>query len=45
MDVEEAIMRMEMLNHSFFIFTDFDTEAISVVYKRKDGGYGCIECE
>ena len=44
MDVEEAIIKMEMLNHSFYIFTDFDTESISVVYKRKDGGYGCIEC-
>ena len=45
MDVDEAIMRMEMLGHSFFIYTDFDTDAISVVYKRKDGGYGCIETE
>ncbi len=43
MDLEEAIMRMEMLNHSFFIFTDEETERASVVYKRNDGGYGCIE--
>lgn len=43
MDMEEAIMRMEMLNHSFFIFTDEETDKISVVYKRNDGGYGCIE--
>ena len=45
MDVEEAIMRMEMLNHNFFIYTDLDTDKISVVYKRKNGGYGCIETE
>lgn len=45
MDLEEAIMRMEMLNHSFFIYTDSETEQISVVYKRNDGGYGCIETE
>lgn len=45
MDLEEAIMRMEMLNHSFFIFTDSETDKISVVYKRNDGGYGCIETE
>ncbi len=45
MDLEEAIMRMEMLNHSFFIFTDEETDQIAVVYKRNDGGYGCIETE
>lgn len=43
MDVDEAIMRMEMLNHNFFIYFDIETNAISVVYKRKRGGYGCIE--
>ena len=45
MDLDEAIMRMEMLNHSFFIYTDVETDGISVVYKRSDGGYGCIEVE
>ncbi|NLA78554.1 MAG: ribosomal subunit interface protein, partial [Erysipelothrix sp.] len=34
---------MEMLGHSFFIFTDEETEAIAVVYKRHDGGYGLLE--
>ncbi|MDI9518523.1 MAG: ribosome-associated translation inhibitor RaiA, partial [Bacillota bacterium] len=43
MDVEEAIMRMEMLGHSFFIYNDVETEAIAVVYKRNDGRYGLIE--
>lgn len=45
MDIDEAIMRMEMLNHNFFIYKDEDTNNISVVYKRADGGYGCIETE
>ncbi len=45
MDLEEAIMRMEMLGHDFFIFTDNETDKISVVYRRKNGGYGCIETE
>ncbi|HCY07196.1 MAG: ribosome-associated translation inhibitor RaiA [Erysipelotrichaceae bacterium] len=45
MDVEEAIMRMEMLGHSFFIYNDVETEAIAVVYKRNDGRYGLIETE
>lgn len=45
MDIEEAILRMNMLNHSFFIYTDEETDTVSVVYKRHDGGYGLIETE
>ena len=44
MDVEEAIMQMELLDHSFFVFRDVDNNGImSIVYKREDGGYGLIE--
>lgn len=43
MVLDEAIMRMEMLSHSFFIYKDADSEKIAVVYKRNDGGYGLIE--
>ena len=43
MILDEAIMRMEMLSHSFFIYKDIDSEKIAVVYKRNDGGYGLIE--
>lgn len=45
MDLDEAIMRMEMLGHKFFIYTDSETEDIAVVYKRNNGGYGLIETE
>ena len=45
MDLEEAIMRMEMLGHDFFIYRDDETHEINVVYARHDGGYGCIEVE
>lgn len=45
MDLDEAIMRMEMLDHSFFIYKDIETNEIAVVYKRHDGGYGLIETE
>lgn len=45
MDLDEAIMRMEMLGHAFFIYTDNDTKDVAVVYKRNNGGYGCIETE
>ncbi len=45
MELDEAIMRMEMLNHSFFIYRDDETKEVAVVYKRNDGGYGLIETE
>lgn len=45
MDLEEAILKMEMLGHSFFIYTDSETETVSVVYRRNKGGYGLIETE
>lgn len=45
MDLEEAILKMEMLNHTFFIYTDDETDEIAVVYQRLDGGYGLLEVE
>ena len=42
-DEEEAIVQMELLGHSFFVFKNVDTDKINVVYKRKDGDYGIIE--
>lgn len=45
MDLDDAIMRMEMLGHSFFIYRDEETKNIAVVYARNDGGYGLIETE
>jgi putative sigma-54 modulation protein len=43
MDSEEAILQMNMLGHSFYVFTNSDTNRTNVVYKRKDGRYGLIE--
>lgn len=43
MDQEEAILQMNMLGHDFYIFTDADSNATNIVYKRKDGRYGLIE--
>src|SRR5690606_5990338 len=40
MDQEEAILQMNMLGHSFFIFTDAESDGTHIVYKRKDGRYG-----
>ena len=43
MDQEEAVLQMNMLGHDFYIFTDAETDATNIVYKRKDGKYGLIE--
>ncbi|MEG0365665.1 MAG: sigma 54 modulation/S30EA ribosomal C-terminal domain-containing protein, partial [Coprobacillus sp.] len=45
MDMEEAIMQMELIGHSFFVYKDTETNLISVVYKRHEGDYGLIETE
>ncbi|MCP3775034.1 ribosome-associated translation inhibitor RaiA [Paenibacillus sp. MZ04-78.2] len=43
MDVEEAILQMNMVGHNFFVFSNSDTAQVNVVYKRNDGKYGLIE--
>jgi len=43
MMVDEAIVRMEMLQHTFFIFLNIETDSVNVVYKRKGEGYGLLE--
>ena len=41
---DEAILQMNLLEHSFFAFRDTDADgAFAVVYKRNDDGYGIIE--
>lgn len=43
MSPEEAILQMNLLGHEFFVFKNMEEdEAVSVVYKRKQGGYGLI---
>lgn len=45
MDSEEAILQMNMLGHSFYVFTSAETNRTNVVYRRKDGRYGLIEAQ
>lgn len=45
MSLDEAIAKMELLDHDFFIYTDDETRKIAVVYRRREGGYGLIETE
>ena len=43
MSVEEAILQMNLVGHTFFAFRNEDEGgSFSVVYKRNDGGYGII---
>lgn len=45
MSAEEAVLQMELLGHSFFVYESADDGVVNVVYKRKDGNYGLIEPE
>ena len=44
MTVEEAVLQMNLVDHTFFAFKNADDDgSFAVVYKRNDGGYGLIE--
>ena len=45
MTVEEAVDRMELVGHDFFLFVDVRTDHPSVVYRRKGWDYGVIALE
>lgn len=45
MSSEEAVLQMELLGHSFFVFENAENDEVNVVYKRKDGNYGLIESQ
>ena len=45
MTLDDAIMQMDSLDHDFYIYEDIEDHTLSVVYKRKDGGYGVIDIE
>ena len=43
MELDEAVTKMEALDHNFFVYLDSEDEKISVVYKREDGGFGVLQ--
>lgn len=45
MDIEEAILQMELLGHNFYMYKDCNSNTVALLYKRHDGGYGIIEEE
>ena len=42
MSTEEAILQMNLLDHSFFVFRSSEDDSLCIVYRRKSGGYGLI---
>jgi len=45
MDTAEAIEQIELLGHDFFVFHNYETNQINVLYRRRDGQYGVLEPE
>ena len=43
MSVEEAVLQMNLLGHSFFLFINEENDGINLVYKKSNGEYGVIE--
>lgn len=43
MSADEAALQMDLLGHNFFVFRDAESNEVSVVYKRHNGGYGLLE--
>ena len=43
MDVEEAMMQMELTTDNFLVFTNSITDRVNVLYRRKNGGFGLVQ--
>jgi putative sigma-54 modulation protein len=43
MSIDEATLQLELIGHSFFVFTNAETNDTNVVYRRRDGDFGLIE--
>ena len=43
MDVEEAVLQMDLIKDAFLVFTNSKSERVNVLYRLKDGNYGLIQ--
>ena len=43
MELDEAILQMELLGHDFFIYKDVEDNTTNVIYRREDGDVGLLE--
>ena len=40
---EEALVQIDLLGHDFFAYIDRDTNAVNILYRRDNGGYGLLK--
>ena len=45
MSLDTAVTKMEALGHDFFVYLDIEDDLVSVLYRRKESGYGIIQVE
>jgi putative sigma-54 modulation protein len=43
MDIDEAVMQMDLIEDNFLVFTNARTDCVNVLYRQKDGNYGLIQ--
>jgi len=43
MDVDEAVMQLDLIKDNFLVFTNARTDRVNVLYRRKDGDFGLIQ--
>jgi len=43
MDIEEAVLQLDLVSYNFLVFTNARTEKTNVLYRRKDGHLGLIQ--
>ena len=43
MELDEAILQMELLGHDFFIYKDVEDNTTNIIYRREDGDVGLLE--
>ncbi len=42
MNEEEAIEQLELLDHTFYMFMNAESDQVNVLYRRESGGYGIL---
>jgi putative sigma-54 modulation protein len=43
MDIEEAVLQMDLMKDNFLVFTNSESDQVNVLYRRKDGHFGLIQ--
>jgi putative sigma-54 modulation protein len=43
MDIDEAVLQMDLIEDNFLVFTNAKSDQINVLYRRRDGHFGLIQ--